>query len=188
MAKKKVAKKAVLSVEESHRPTSEACVSLQIDLHVMGVKLRRRLEEAITEHLKNVSGQVIGQRSYSRGSLGRGITFDVSFSNRMEASTAATMIYSLAVERDNGDGCYSLAFYVDGQRLEMEDDKHNSAGSKEMIIALVNKSFDKYCQLGGELERRAFLQGCLGSGGVERIYVEEGLTPSWQQLGAWYYE
>lgn len=181
-------KKAPPQKDASNVQPSEGHVLLQIELHVMGVKLRRLLEEAITEHLRNSSGEVTGRRSYSRGSLGRGITFHVSFQSESEARTTATMIYSLAVERNTCDGSYLLAFYVDGQRLNLDDEEYNSAGSNEMIIAMVNASFDKYCQRGGELERRAFLQGCFSSGGIDRMYVEEGLTPSWQQLGAWYSE
>ena len=71
----------------------------------------------------------------------------------------------------------------------MEDAECNTAGTNEMILALVDKYFDEYRKSGGSLGRRAYLERCIGwSGGVERVYVEEGMTPSWQQLGAWYYE
>ena len=69
----------------------------------------------------------------------------------------------------------------------LDDRECKSAGTTEMILALVDKYFDEYRESGGSLGRRAFLCRWLGSsGGVERVYVEEGLTPSWQQLGAWY--
>lgn len=185
MTRKKVAKKAALRETAPHGQKSNGHVSLLVKLHVMGAETRRKLEKIIADSLEKFGGQVVDRQTYSLGCYGRGVTWDARFPRRSVANTVAATIY-LHV---HDVACVTLSLYVDGEWLEMDDAECNTAGTTEMILALVDKYFDEYIESGGNLGRRAFLSRCLGSsGGVERLYVEEGLTPSWQQLGAWYYE
>ncbi|MCA9120316.1 MAG: hypothetical protein H6822_10215 [Planctomycetaceae bacterium] len=191
MARKRVApsKRGAPNEDKSQSQTSEESVTLKIDLHVLGAKERRRLEEMIEESLSNFGGRVMDRQTYSRGCYGRGMTTEVIFSNRSKAITAASSIYLRVGEYSDRFAYVRLSFYIDGERQELGDAERDTAGTSEMILVLVNKYFDEYREAGGKMGRRAFLERCIGwSGGVDRVYVEEGLTPSWQQLGAWYYE
>lgn len=152
----------------------------------MGIMPTRKLRPIIAEKAEEHGGRVLDRRSKSGGGGTWSIT-ELEFPSKSDATTAAFKIYLSASEV--ADRTTWLSFYIEGEKIEVQDEERVAAGSDEMILILVDKYFDEYRKQGGKLGRLGFIEGCLGSsGGVERIYVEEGLTPSWQQLGAWYYE
>jgi hypothetical protein len=131
-------------------------------------------------------GTVLNQWTESSWGYRTCIT-EVELPKKAYTTSVAFEIYREAAELSN-EVSY-LKFFTDNEEIDVHDCDGTSDGTDEMILILAKTCHEAYRKLGGKLGRLAFTEECLGSsGGVERIYVEEGLTPSWQQLGAWYYE
>jgi len=196
MAKKKLAPRKGAAAMNSAVPEQVSApksvkknngkVVLRIEF-VMGILPTRTIKPIIWKFVTNYyEGRVLDQRTETCCGYRTCIT-EAELRDKTYAISVAFEIYREVAECS--DRTSYLRFFADDDEIDVHDDDGTSDGTDEMILILAKTCHEAYCKLGGKLGRLAFIEACLSSsGGVERIYVEEGLTPSWQQLGAWYYE
>lgn len=137
-----------------------------------------KLKKKIISTLEHFGGREIGQRRIAYGSH----KIETDFVDRDSAVRAAVECFLIGSEMG-----YDLTSFVDDVRLDIfpeywaanSIDEIDMYREDQAVIGLVNGLWQRYRDIGGQLSRTEFVFDCLAKvGGVDRVYVEEGLKPA----------